>query len=108
MKFVKIAQTTEVTEGTKKKIAVGNLEILLVNHQNSYYALANKCPHMGGSLYDGNLEDGNIVCPRHKSKFDVKTGKNLEGAKILLIRFPVKDAESFPLKVEGSDILIEI
>jgi len=108
MKFVKIAQTTELMEGTKKKILVENREILLVNLKNSYYALDNKCPHMGGSLFDGTLESGTIICPRHHSQFDVTTGKNLEGAKILFVRFPVKDAHVFPVKVEGSDILIEI
>lgn len=108
MKFVKIAQTSELAEGTKKKIILENREILLVNLQNSYYALDNKCPHMGGSLFDGTLESGRIICPRHSSEFDVTTGKNLEGAKILFVRFPVKDAQTFPVKVEGSDILIEI
>lgn len=108
MKLVKIAQTAELSAGNKKKISLDDKEILLVNIDNTYYAINNKCPHMGGSLYDGTLEGSTVVCPRHGSMFDVKTGKNIQGAKIAFVKINVRDVESYPVKVEGNDILIEI
>ncbi len=108
MKLVKITQTTELSEGNKKKISLEDKEILLVNIENTYYAIDNKCPHMGGSLYDGTLEGSNVVCPRHGSIFDVKTGKNIQGAKIAFVKIKVNDVQSYPVKVEGNDILIEM
>ena len=65
-------------------MTVEDRAVLLVNIQNKYYAIDNKCPHMGGSLYDGQLDGNNIVCPRHGSVFDVRTGKAVKGAKIAL------------------------
>ncbi len=108
MEYVKAAQTTELTAGSKKKIMVGSKAILLANIDGAFYAIDNTCPHLGGSLADGKLEDGNIVCPKHGSTFDVKTGKAVHGGKIVFIPFNVKDVTSFPVKVEGTDIFIGV
>ncbi len=108
MKYIKIAQTTELSKRKKKKIAFENREILLVNIEGSFYAVDNKCTHMGGSLYDGNLEGNNIICPKHGSVFDVRTGEVAQSGKILFINVKVKDLHTYPVKIEGGDILIGI
>ncbi|MEI8199175.1 MAG: Rieske 2Fe-2S domain-containing protein [Eubacteriales bacterium] len=108
MRYVKVARTSEIAVGSKQKITVEAKEILLTNIAGLYYAINNKCPHLGGSLYDGNLESDMIVCPRHGSAFNVKTGKNVRDAKILFAKFKVKDAQTYPVKIEGADILIGI
>jgi len=108
MNYVKVAKTSQITPGNKLKIVHENNEILLVNIQGTYYALNNKCPHMGGSLYDGTLEGNSVVCPRHHSRFDLTTGESIEGPKIMFLRFKVGNAETYPVKVEGYDIFIGI
>ena len=108
MKYVKVAQTTELQAGDKKKIKVGDKEILLTNIQDSYYAIDNTCPHMGGSLYDGNLDGSHIVCPRHGSIFDVKTGKVVQSGKLFLLKVKVHDLQNYPVKIQGTDLFIEI
>lgn len=108
MEYIKVAQTSDLAQGSKKTIRLEDKIILLVNIENNFYAIDNTCPHMGGSLYDGNLEENNIICPRHGSAFDVTTGKNVQNAKILFLKFKVADVLSYPVKVEGSDILIGI
>ncbi|MDD3350424.1 MAG: Rieske (2Fe-2S) protein [Eubacteriales bacterium] len=106
MKYIKIAETTELREGSKKKIVVEGKDILLTNIQNSYYAIENTCPHMGGSLYEGDLDGTHIVCPKHGSAFDVTTGKLVEAGKLLFIKLKVRDVKSYPLKIEGTDIML--
>lgn len=108
MNYVKVAQTTELTAGAKKKISIEGKEILLANIQNSYYAVDNTCPHMGGSLYDGNLIGSHIVCPKHGSVFDVTNGKVVESGKLLFIKVKVHNLYSYPVKIEGTDLLIGI
>jgi len=108
MGFVKVTDTAGLAAGEKKMVVVNGVEILLCNIDGSYYAMANKCPHMGGSLVKGILEDGIITCPRHGSKFDVKTGKAVGGPKILFMKFKVKDDRSYPLKLDGKDIFLEL
>ena len=61
---------------------------------------------MGGSLYDGQLEGNNIICPRHGSVFDVRTGEAVKGAKIAFINIKGGDTTAYPVKIEDDDILI--
>jgi len=108
MEFKLIAQTSELPNGKKKKVVFEDREILLVNIDDSIYAVDNKCTHMGGSLYDGNLDGYSIICPRHGSGFDVRTGKLTQTGKMLLIKVKAKDLHTYPVKIEGTDILIGI
>ena len=108
MEYKKVAEIQEFDKTDKKLIVLNDQEILLTKVDNGYYAISNKCPHMGGSLFKGTLEAGVITCPRHGSKFDVKTGKALGKPKILFLKFDVEDDRSYPIKVEDKDILIEV
>ncbi|MHB1452368.1 MAG: Rieske (2Fe-2S) protein [Saccharofermentanales bacterium] len=108
MENVKIAQTSELSPGSKKLVSLEGKVILLANIDGTYYAVDNTCPHMGGSLYEGDLEGSNIVCPRHGSIFDIRTGKVVQSGKILFLKVKVNDIRRYPVIVEGSDIYIEV
>jgi nitrite reductase/ring-hydroxylating ferredoxin subunit len=55
-------------------------EPLAVYHVGSrFHACADRCPHAGGTLSEGELERGVVTCPRHGSQFDVSTGQRLRG-----------------------------
>jgi 3-phenylpropionate/trans-cinnamate dioxygenase ferredoxin subunit len=108
MNFIKAAKTTELPQGQKKKVSLEGREILLANIENTYYAMDNTCSHMGGSLAEGTLVGSHIVCPRHGSVFDVKSGKAVKGGKLLFITVKIHDLRSYPVKTEGTDILIGI
>ena len=41
---------------------------------DTYYALDDTCPHEKASLGEGWLENGEIECPLHQSRFSLKTG----------------------------------
>lgn len=38
------------------------------------YGIQNTCPHEGGQLCNGWIEGGEVVCPLHGYKFDLRTG----------------------------------
>lgn len=55
-------------------------EALAVYHVgNRFHACADRCPHAGATLSEGELEGGVVTCPRHGSQFDVTTGQRLRG-----------------------------
>lgn len=43
------------------------------------YAIAGRCPHAGAALSGGEVEAGVVTCPRHGSRFDVRTGERVRG-----------------------------
>lgn len=106
MQYFKVAQINELKNGEKKKVSISDKVILLTNIQDTYFAIDNTCPHMGGSLYDGNLDGYNITCPRHGAVFNVRTGKSIKGAKIAFANIKVDDTPAYSVKIEGDDILV--
>ena len=108
MRFVKIAQAGEIKVGEKKLVSIENKEILLSNIENKYYAIDNKCTHMGGSLFAGKMDGKTITCPKHGSVFDLTTGKSVGEGKLLFMKIKAHDLQSYPIKLEGNDVLIEI
>jgi len=62
-----------VVEIKGKKICIGKTPA-------GIFAFAYKCPHAGGILADGFIDAlGNIVCPVHRYKYDLKNGRNISG-----------------------------
>ena len=108
MGFQKVAKVQDFEKEDKQLVVVGDQEILICKVDGDYYAISNKCPHMGGSLYKGSLENGIITCPRHGSKYDAKTGKAVDKAKILFLKFSVEDDQTYPLKRQGDDLLVVV
>jgi nitrite reductase/ring-hydroxylating ferredoxin subunit len=57
---------------------------------NRLFACADRCPHAGATLSEGELEGPVVTCPRHGSQFDVRTGERLRGpADLGLATYPV-------------------
>lgn len=108
MDYVKIAETDDFTKENKMQIFIQGKEILLTKVEGNYYAINNRCTHMGGSLYNGRLVGREIICRRHHTRFDVTTGKVSKSAKILFIKMVATDTVTYPVKIEGTDILIGI
>jgi len=106
MTYFKVGQTSEVRDGEKKTFSLNNKVLLITNIQGTYYAIDNKCPHMGGSLFDGNLDSFSITCPKHGTIFDVRNGEVIKNGKIAFIKLKVKNTRPYPVKIEGDDILI--
>ncbi len=62
----------------KAVFKVGDQSVLVVKSGEAFYAIANKCPHLGLPLAGGKVEGTTITCPFHGSKFDLKSGENLD------------------------------
>ena len=108
MSYVNIAETDMIQPGGKKAFPLNGTNVLLANVDGAFYALDNKCPHMGGDLSQGLLDGATLTCPRHGAKFDIRTGANVAGAKLAFIHLNVGNATAFPVKIEGKDILVEL
>ena len=79
-------------------------------------ALDNHCPHQGGPLGEGSIENGLLRCPWHGYDYDPTTGRPPEGFSDAPIAFPVEERAdgtyvALPDVVERprsvSDVLVE-
>lgn len=63
---------------TVRTIDVEGQRICLVRLKEGYYAIDDRCPHAGARLGLGKCdEEGRVICPVHRYKYDAKTGRGL-------------------------------
>lgn len=97
----KVAAADEVQPDEPIKVNCGSEEIALYNVDGDIYATHNICTHAYASLVDGFQEGGEIECPIHEGKFDIKTGKALCA--------PVSvDLKIYEVKVEDGDVFVKV
>lgn len=78
--FVKVCNVSDIPEGKMKIFSKNMIEFVVIHQDSKFHALYNKCPHMGGSLGDGTIDEkGYITCPLHSWQFNGQTGKGPEG-----------------------------
>src|SRR5215210_2733772 len=99
--WVKVGEVGSPTPGEVKVVLPRGERIALCNVDGDFYAIDDVCTHDGGPLDQGEVFDNEIECPRHGARFDVRTGKALTLPAI----FPVA---TYPVRVDGKDILIEL
>ncbi len=130
MSFVEAALIYDMPEGTLKAVDIKGKEILLANVGGTLYAVSERCGHMNAPLARGVLNGKIVTCPLHYSRFDVTTGKmipgpvqaTVEGIDTLppaLLKMAIRVAElealikthdlkTFPVKVDGLKILVDM
>jgi 3-phenylpropionate/trans-cinnamate dioxygenase ferredoxin subunit len=76
------------------EVEIAGKKICLSLHQGLLHACAALCPHAGGRMINGYTDaTGNIVCPTHRYKFNLKTGRNTSGEGYYLRTYPVQIRE---------------
>ncbi|MEM9685637.1 MAG: thiamine pyrophosphate-dependent enzyme [Bacteroidota bacterium] len=65
----------ELAEGRVMTVTAGHTGICVTHFEGKLSALDNKCPHQGGPLGEGSIENGMLRCPWHGWDFHPCTGK---------------------------------
>ncbi len=73
--WLKALGPKELPEGRVKPVTCEHRTLCLTHHEGQYAALDNRCPHQGGPLGEGSIENGMLRCPWHGWDFDPITGK---------------------------------
>ncbi|NQT35925.1 MAG: Rieske 2Fe-2S domain-containing protein [Planctomycetes bacterium] len=75
-KWHKVADPDEFSENSVHAVEAGSRTIALTRLDGQYGAVDGLCPHQGGPLSEGALEDGILRCPWHGWGFDPRTGES--------------------------------
>jgi nitrite reductase/ring-hydroxylating ferredoxin subunit len=110
MEYLEVAKTKDITPGTMKSFKINGSKILVSNIKGKFYAINNKCTHLGGDLSRGNLDGKIVSCPRHGAQYDITTGKNITGPTkgIFKLIKNVPDEKTYMVKVEDGKIKVLI
>jgi len=108
MSLFKAAEKTEIPEGSMKVFNIEGKEVLIINIEDTFYAIGAKCTHMGGDLSKGAIDQKTIKCPRHGAIYDIATGESLSGPRMGPLKLKTKDLVKYNIKIENENIFIEI
>ncbi len=91
----------EIPPGASKVVQVNEQRLAIFNWEGTILAIENTCPHQGGPLGEGYLEESGVVsCPWHGWTFDLRTGVSPID--------PDVRVRSFPVRIEAGEIIVEI
>ncbi len=109
-------QLEHLQQTNRQSVTIDGHKILFILHNEEVHAVQAQCPHMKLPLAKGEV-DGEcaLVCPFHKSTFDLKTGTvkcwtpwpPVVGALLGKLSKP-KNLRVYPTKIEGGDIFVEL
>lgn len=101
LEFVEIAPASELPNGQRLFVDVGDRPIVIFNIAGQFFAIGDVCTHDDGPLGDGDLEGFNVVCPRHGGEFDVRTGKVMQMPAVV-------DIPAYPVQIREGQIFVGI
>jgi nitrite reductase/ring-hydroxylating ferredoxin subunit len=103
-----VAKLTEMQDGDRRIVFVGDNEIGVFRHDGEFYAYSNFCLHQGGPACEGltiakveerlrpdktsmglffSEDEMHFVCPWHGMEYDMKTGECVSNRKMKLKKY---------------------
>ena len=75
IEYLEIAPADQLPEGERLYLEAGGKQIVIFNLAGKLFAIGDVCSHDNGPVGDGEIEENEIICPRHGGRFDIRTGK---------------------------------
>jgi 3-phenylpropionate/trans-cinnamate dioxygenase ferredoxin component len=100
--WVRLAALSELEADAGHRVELSDDEaVALIRTGESVYALEDCCSHEEYPLSEGWVEDVQIECALHGSRFDLATGHpDVPPA--------VTPVQTFPVRVAGDDVLVDL
>jgi nitrite reductase (NADH) small subunit len=101
MAFVKLIPQSQLPKMNEvQNFPCDGKMICIANVWGKLTAMDNECLHQGGSLGQGTVKDGKVVCPWHGWRYDPRTGVPEDHPDLKL--------KMYPIKVENGEVWIDI
>lgn len=101
--FVAVLPAAELSAGQCRRVQVAGRLIALWHLGDTVLATDDTCTHEKASLSEGSLdvEAGQVECPRHGARFDLRTGKALT--------LPAyKPLRTYPVRIRDGQIEVAV
>ncbi len=86
----KALELGELEEGRVRSVTCGRLTVCMTHHAGKISAVQNACPHQGGPLGEGSIENGLLRCPWHGWDFNPHGGGS-DGFEDGLATYPIEE-----------------
>ncbi len=93
--FVVVCRVEDVKDGRALFVEVEGLGVAVFNDGGTFHALLGRCPHANGPMGMGWIEEGEAVCPLHRWRFKLSSGRctTVAGSSLHRFRCEVREGE---------------
>jgi nitrite reductase/ring-hydroxylating ferredoxin subunit/uncharacterized membrane protein len=83
--FIPVLDLAALEEDRPRRVEIRDdvqgrdIGVVLVRHRGEVHAMGARCAHRGGPLHQGWVLDGQLVCPWHGSRFDLRSAEPAGG-----------------------------
>ena len=97
-----VGETWELEPGSMRRVEIpGHVPLALVRLGDEFFVVDDTCTHGEASLCDGAIVDGELECPFHAGRFDVRTGE----ARLFPCTEPLR---VYPVRIEDEKIYVAL
>jgi 3-phenylpropionate/trans-cinnamate dioxygenase ferredoxin subunit len=75
--WIDVGPAHEVTEASTLTAEVDGYPVVVARCGEMLFAVEDRCTHDGESLAGAEIDNCEIICPRHGARFDLRTGDAL-------------------------------
>ena len=90
MGWTSLCDIDELEEGRGKYVEIGGFQLAVFLHLGRPYVIDNACPHAGGNLSGGEIEDGCVLCPWHYWAFRLDNGQLRDMPGVAIDTYPTR------------------
>src|SRR5262245_18071511 len=98
--WIKVAQAGDFETTDRKVVSAGDRPVLVLRHAGGFYAVDNRCPHMGFPLDKGSIKDCILTCHWHHARFDLSSGGTFD-------QF-ADDVRAYPVELRDDGVWVDI
>jgi nitrite reductase/ring-hydroxylating ferredoxin subunit len=90
MAWTSLCELNELEDGKGKYVEIGGFQLAVFLDGEVVSVLDNTCPHAGGNLAAGFVENGCAVCPWHYWAFHLDSGQLKGASGVMITKYPVR------------------
>jgi nitrite reductase/ring-hydroxylating ferredoxin subunit len=96
-----IATISDIPSGRACAFDIAGRRIAVFNVQGKFHAIDDICPHEGGPLSEGSVDEGCVTCPWHGATFELCTGKEQTTV-------ASADVRRYTVVISGDDLSVDV
>jgi 3-phenylpropionate/trans-cinnamate dioxygenase ferredoxin subunit len=75
--WIPIGAASDIAAGDYASVEIDGTFVAVYNIDGEFFAIDDVCTHDGGGLAGGQIDDHQVICPRHGARFCLRTGRAL-------------------------------